>query len=229
MPPTGEDFNPNLTPTQQAQFAAERKNVDLMKAQIGTFALAQQPEKAAAATAADAALQAKIQEATQAKAQAAAVATTKYNEGQQKDIQTRYDAATAAYNTAAQAQLANQNETGKLQLQAKLKAQENEQTSQLASRAKVLDKLDADADAAHENLTQLQLVKQLSDAAGQPGILASYPELRSWLVKTGIATDAQAQQWSAQEALTAASNKLTLAQRAGSGFRPDQPTWTCSF
>jgi hypothetical protein len=104
------------------------------------------------------------------------------------------------------------------QLQAKLKAQENVQTSQLASRAKVLDQLDTDATSAHENLTQLQLVKQLSDAAGQPGILASYPELRSWLTKLDIATPEQTQQWSAQQALEAATNKLTLAQRAGSGM-----------
>jgi hypothetical protein len=104
------------------------------------------------------------------------------------------------------------------QLQAKLKAQENVQTSQLASRAKVLDQLDTDATSAHENLTQLQLVKQLSDAAGQPGVLASYPELRSWLTKLDIATPEQTQQWSAQQALEAATNKLTLAQRAGSGM-----------
>ena len=218
VPPSGEDFNPNLAPEQQQAFATKAQQLQLAQQQVSTLPFAEQPKALIEVKAKQADLAAEQQNAIAAKKLAAATATTKYNDGQQKDIQTRYDAATAAYNTAAQAQLANQNETGKLQLQAKLKAQENEQTSQLASRAKVLDKLDADADAAHENLTQLQLVKQLSDAAGQPGILASYPELRSWLVKTGIATDAQAQQWSAQEALTAASNKLTLAQRAGSGF-----------
>ncbi len=120
--------------------------------------------------------------------------------------------------TAAEADKQRQAAVDLAQLQAKLKAQENVQTSQLASRAKVLDQLDTDATSAHENLTQLQLVKQLSDAAGQPGVLASYPELRSWLTKLDIATPEQTQQWSAQQALEAATNKLTLAQRAGSGM-----------
>jgi len=115
-------------------------------------------------------------------------------------------------------QRAAQIKSDELEHQARIKATENDQTSRLASRAKVLDKLDTDAGAAQENLSQLRMVKQLSDAAGQPGVLAGYPDVRSWMVKLGIATPEQASQWSAQQALDASTQKLTLAAASGAGL-----------
>jgi hypothetical protein len=206
MPQT-EDFNPNLSPAQQAYFAAKAKGIEELYAGMGTHPPAEQPKISDEVRKGRADLQAEMQAAAQEKALSAAKAQTKYNEDQGKQVQTRYDAAVNAYHTAAQSQLASAQ-----------KASESDLTSRLTSRAKVLDKLDTDAGAAQENLSQLRMVKQLSDAAGQPGVLAGYPDVRSWMVKLGIATPEQASQWSAQQALDASTQKLTLAAASGAGL-----------
>jgi hypothetical protein len=216
--PASENFNPDLTPEQKAAFAAKAAGLDRQQQLLATLPFAEQPKAADALVAARAALTAEQQNAAQAKAQAAAAAKTVFDVEQNKAVQTRYDAAVTNYNAAVSAQGAASIKSDELEHTAKLKAQENEQTSRLASRAKVLDKLDVDAAAAHENLDQLQMVRELSDAAGGPGVLAGYPELRSWLVKTGVAGPDDVQKWSAQQALDSAANRLTLALRSGSGF-----------
>jgi hypothetical protein len=206
--PQTELYNPNMTPQQQAAFAIKQQALALKQQQVSsTLNPADVGKGLIEVKAEQAALQAEMQTAAQAKAQAASAAIEKYNENQQKQLQARYDAATNAYTTAAQSQLASAQ-----------KASESDLTSRLASRTKVLEGLDTEATASHENLTQLGIVKQLSDAAGQPGVLASYPEVRSWMTKLGIATPEQSSQWSAQQALDASTQKLTLAAAAGAGL-----------
>ena len=99
--PQTEDFNPNLTPAQQAAFAVKAQDLALKRQQIGTLPFADQPKAAAELTAQTAALAADQQNAAQEKAQKAAEATTKFQDTQRAAVQTRYDAAVAAYNEAA--------------------------------------------------------------------------------------------------------------------------------
>lgn len=207
MTPKGEDFNPNLTPAEQAVFAAKRAGLEAAKKSIPTLA----PDKVPAAVEAwnkqknD--LNAEIAAATQAKAATAATNLTKYNTNQLERIQGRYKDDLAAYNTAAGGELSSSQRIA-----------EKEAELRIASHQKVMDKLDEDHTSAVETQTNLQMMKQLSDAAGEPGVLTNYKELRAWLSKLGLASPADMQKWSAQEALDTATAKLTLGLVKGSGL-----------
>ena len=109
--PATEDFNPNLTPAQQAAFTAKAAaiaqraaGIDQTQKLLATLPFADQPKAAAeivqqrAALAADRDnLAAEQQSMAQAKAQAAAAAGTKFNDTQTAAVQTRYETALKNY------------------------------------------------------------------------------------------------------------------------------------
>jgi hypothetical protein len=89
----------------------------------------------------------------------------------------------------------------------------------IAARRKILDGLDTTSTAAHDGLTSLQTVRELSDAAGQPGFLTAMPDVSAALVRIGALKPEEVNQLSAQDALTSASNRLITSLRSGTGFQ----------
>ena len=76
--------------------------------------------------------------------------------------------------------------------------------------------LDGETRSSTEALSQLTALRDLSRASGPRSLVPA--GARDWLVRTGIATPDQAAQWSAQQALDAANNRMIGAMRNGTGF-----------
>jgi hypothetical protein len=70
-------------------------------------------------------------------------------------------------------------------------------------------------------LNQIDMVRQLSAAAGQPGLLSApyLASVKDWLIRSNVASPGQIATWSAQQALDSAVNKLTLNLKQGSGMQ----------
>ena len=164
VPPSGEDFNPlNLAPEQQAAFNTRAQALQLKQRQAETtLSQADVPKALIDVKAEQAALAAEQQNAIAAKKLAAATATTRYNEGQQKDIQTRYDAATAAYNTAAQ---------GSLTSQQAIDLENVKSGNQVGSD--LLKGYNTDSMNSAKRIDDLELLRGLSDNVGTPTPLTS--------------------------------------------------------
>ena len=201
-PPATENYNPNLTPQEQAAF-------DLQRKQISTLPFADQPKAYADLTAA-------LRAATEAKAQRAAQAVTAYDTAQRGAIQTRYDNAVTNYNTVAGELQKQENNRQTAERAAVIAANQSDLTARIASRQKIIDGLDATATQSADAVNQLQTFRVLSKAAGAPSLLPQ--GARDWLVARGVATPEQTQQWSAQTALNAANNHLIGIMRNGTGF-----------
>jgi len=93
----------------------------------------------------------------------------------------------------------------------------DERKARLASRQKLIDTVDANAESAGSALSQLQILQDLSKAAGPASLV---PEaVRTWMINTGVATPEEVQHWSAQQALEAANNRLITSLRNGTGFQ----------
>ena len=213
VPPTGEDFNPSLTPEQQAAFATKAQQLQLKQQQIGTTLMpADQAKALIEVKQQQADLTAEQQNAITAKQQAAAAATTKYNETQNKDIQTRYDASTLAYNTAAQSQLAN-NQAIQLE-QAK---------GRTADESKVMQGLDETRESARSAVDQISIARALSQSAGDPTfwqtVQKSHPAVVQAMANSGFLSPETVGQLGQAGALDAAVNKLISMARTGSGFQ----------
>ena len=209
VPPTGEDFNPNLAPEQQAAFNTRAQALQLKQRQAETTLLpADVPKALIDVKAEQAALAAEQQNAIAAKKLAAATATTRYNEGQQKDIQTRYDAAALAYNTAAQGSLTSQSKIAEINA-----------TSDAQAAGKALQDINKSTDGAQDVSNQVQMVQQLSKAAGTPGFLAAtWPTAAQALVRANLLAPAEVNQLGAQAGLDAATNRLIETMKGQAGF-----------
>jgi hypothetical protein len=217
QPPKTEDFNPNLTPAQQGEFAALSRGIEKRNAilQAGGVPLAQQSQEAREIAVAREDLQAKIQAAAQAKAAAAATNQTKWDDKQDTQMQQRYDKRLEVYNAAAAEQQKQADARATAEQLAKTTAAQSDLTSRLASRQKNLDALDAEAKGSTDALHNLELTDTLSKAAGAASLLPA--NVRDWLVNTGAATPDQIQKWSAGAALEAANNRLIQSLK-GTGF-----------
>jgi hypothetical protein len=110
---------------------------------------------------------------------------------------------------AANVALETQRQRGKLD--------EINATTGANERAKVLEKLNTDSAAAEDQIHQLQMVQELSAAAGKASVLG--PDTKEWLTKLNLASPTEINQWSAQQALDAANQRLITALRAGTGFQ----------
>ena len=201
-PPATENYNPNLTPQEQAAF-------DLQRKQISTLPFADQPKAYADLTAA-------LRAATEAKAQRAAQAVTAYDTAQRGAIQTRYDNAVTNYNTVAGELQKQENNRQSAERAAQIDAQKSELTSRISMRDGLIKKMNDQAESSADAVSQLQTFRELSNAAGAPSLLPQ--GARDWLVARGIATPEQAQQWSAQAGLNAANNHMIGVMRNGTGF-----------
>ena len=207
VPPSGEDFNPNLAPEQQQAFATKAQQLQLAQQQVSTLPFAEQPKALIEVKAKQADLAAEQQNAIAAKKLAAATATTKYNDTQQKDIQTRYDAATAAYNTAAQGSLTSQQKIAEINA-----------TSDAQAAGKALEAINTSTTGAQDVVNQSEMARQLSQTAGTPGFLALWPKVADNLVRAGLLSNEEVQQLGAQRGLDAVSNRLILALKSQAGF-----------
>jgi hypothetical protein len=147
-PPASEDFNPNLSPAQQAAY-------DLQRRQISTLPIAEQPKAYADLTAT-------IRDATQAKAEAAAKAQTAYTTAERDKIQARYDQAVTGYTTAAQSQLTSAQKLAEINAQAGA-----------TERTAALNPINTEAAASAHRLDDLQVLKGFSNNLGDPTFLTS--------------------------------------------------------
>ena len=201
-PPQTENFNPNLTSQERAAY-------DMQRQQIGLMNPADQPKAYADLTAA-------LRSATEGKAQRAATAVTTYDTAQRAAIQTRYDNAVTNYNTVASELQKQANNRQSAAEAATATANQSEVTSRINMRDELRKTLNTQAQTSGDAVSQLQLYRALSAASGEPGILPQ--AAKDWLTARGLATPAQASQWSAQAALTAANNHLIGIVRNGTGF-----------
>ena len=95
--------------------------------------------------------------------------------------------------------------------------QRTAETQRLTQQNKQIDLADTNATEAQKNLTQLALLKNLSDAAGPATIIP--PEARDWAVKLGLTTDQQAGSFTAKAALDAAASAAIPMLRQQSGMQ----------
>jgi flagellum-specific peptidoglycan hydrolase FlgJ len=206
--PQTELYNPNLTPEQQAAFAAKRQQVDFDRQNLANLPFAKQPEAVAQWKAEDAALQAEIQNAAQAKRQAASAAIEKYNENQGKQVQTRYDAALAAYNTAAQGQLTST-----------LKSRETAQQADVTRQEKRMEAIDTAAGASRESLNDLDMLRALSNSVGSVSpwsqMTVGGRKVADWIQQYKLGTPEFMAQVGNQQAYEGAVNKIITGLRAG--------------
>jgi hypothetical protein len=91
--------------------------------------------------------------------------------------------------------------------------------SGILAKQKLIDEANADVKTSHDSVTQLEALRELSTAAGTPGITAWSPGLRDWLGNMGVLTPDQMTQAAAQSALESANNHLMSALRNGTGFQ----------
>ena len=195
VPPTGEDFNPNLAPEQQQAFATKAQQLQLAQQQVSTLPFAEQPKALIEVKAKQAELAAAQQDAIAAKRQAAATNVTKYNETQQKDIQTRYDAATAAYNTAAQGNLTNQNQLKIEQAKAGYTLQQKQADTDMEEGKTFLADADQKASQASDMRNLLSLIgpnMQSLPTGMVAQVLSDHPGLVTYLKGLGVLSGPQA-------------------------------------
>ena len=219
-PPAGaEDFNPNLTPAQQAEFAAEGKSIEGRASLLGTLPLAEQPKAASDIVAARADLQAKIQAATQAKAAAAAANTTKYNENQDAAIRPRYEKEADAYAAAAQSNLTSQQKIAEQASQSGFDINKAGREVSFKTDTETLKNLATNASVAASVNPQLEQLGTVTPGALPPGITASivkaHPNLVPFLTQLGALTPEQATDTQLMQGMT---NMLSTELRPkGSG------------
>jgi hypothetical protein len=171
-PPATEDFNPNLSPAQQAAFASEAKAIE--QRALAVSAMRKPDEKSVQdILAAREEIKAKIQMAAQEKAQKAALAITKYNETQDNAIRPRYEKEVDAYKAAAQSNLAQQQELAKVEATAKETRATNREQVQNVAAQKLQEDLNKETVAARDRITALDAALELSRNVKDPTLLAS--------------------------------------------------------
>ena len=154
-----------------------------------------QPKALIEVKAKQAELAAAQQDAIAAKRQAAATNVTKYNETQQKDIQTRYDAATAAYTPAAQGNLTNQNQLKIEQAKAGYTLQQTQADTALAEGKTFLADADHKASQASDMRNLLSLIgpnMQSLPTGMVAQVLSDHPGLVTYLKGLGVLSGPQA-------------------------------------
>jgi hypothetical protein len=161
-PPKSEDFNPNLTPAQQGEFAALRRALDRKAAVVGAM---RQPDPKAVAevVAGREELNAKIQAAAQEKQQKADAATTKWNDAQRDKIQERYGKEREDYMKAAAAQQTQEHKLKEIAATGEQTRLSTEAGSIVESNKRVRDSLGDDATAAAKTIPNLEALRALSD------------------------------------------------------------------
>ena len=195
-PPATEDFNPNLSPARQAQFTALQQGIDQRITNLRNLPIAKQQEAGAALLEERAALQAKIQEETANKSQAAAANVTKYNETQDNAIRPRYEKEVDAYKAAAQSNLTSQQKIAEAQAQSGFDINKAGKQVGFETDKETLKSLAANAAVAATVNPQLEQLSTVTPGALPPGIAASivraHPNLTPFLTQVGAITPEQA-------------------------------------
>ena len=164
-PPATEDFNPNLTPQQQAAFASEAKAIE--QRALAVSAMRKPDEKSVQEIlAAREEIKAKIQMAAQEKAQKAALAITKYNETQDNAIRPRYEKEVDAYKAAAQANLTHSQTMEQKDKEGEISRLNTREGSFVESNKIIRDTLGKEAVAAAGKMQSLEGLRALSDNVG---------------------------------------------------------------
>ena len=171
-PPATEDFNPNLTPAQQAAFANEAKAIE--QRALAVSAMRKPDEKSVQdILAAREEIKARTQTAAQEKAQKAALAITKYNETQDNAIRPRYEKEVDAYKAAAQSNLTAQQEAAKQEQIGKETRLTNREQVQNHAAQKLQEDLNTSTLASRDRITALEAVLELSRNVKDPTLLAN--------------------------------------------------------
>ena len=220
-PPGAEDFSPNLSPAQQAQFAAVSQGIEQKAALLnaGGIPLADRSKVSQDIIAARADLQAQIQAATQAKAAAAAANLTKYNENQDAAIRPRYEKEVDAYTAAAQSNLASQQKIAEQASQSGFDINKAGREVSFNTDKETLKSLATNASVAASVNPQLEQLGTVTPGALPPGITASivkaHPDLVPFLTQLGALTPEQATDTQLMQGMT---NMLSTELRPkGSG------------
>jgi hypothetical protein len=159
--PDAEIYNPNLTQQQQQAFAIEQQGLDLKQRQISALSDPVALQKGLIEVKAEqAALQAKIQNATHDKAQAASAEIAKYNDNQDKQVQARYLPQLAAYNEAAKT----------AQTASETRLTNKDQAVNAANQNGLID-AQKEQVASRDKVAALDGFRAISDGVGQPGWL----------------------------------------------------------
>jgi len=218
-PPQTEDFNPNLTPAQQAAFASEAKAIE--QRALAVSAMRKPDEKSVQEIlAAREEIKAKIQMAAQEKAQKAALAITKYNETQDNAIRPRYEKEVDAYKAAAQSNLVQQQKLGEIDRTAAA-ARETEAAKQegqyiLEDRKKMAES----RDAARQSIDQVHILRALSDRAGIATALENITlpngqTVRDVMVQHGLGDEKTLAHLNGQQAYEMAATQMVMDLRKG--------------
>jgi soluble lytic murein transglycosylase-like protein len=218
-PPPSEDFNPNLTPRQQAAFAAEGKALE-QRALVERAKTNPDLKVVADIRAGREELRAKVEMAAQEKAQKAALAVTKYHETQDNAIRPRYEKEVDAYKAAAQSNLASQQEAAKIEHTART-ARETKAAEQegmvIVDERKDMAKA---RDATRQSIDQVHVLRALSDRAGTATTIENITlpngqTIRDLMVQNGLGSEATLKHLNAQQAYEAAATQMVFELRRG--------------
>ena len=221
VPPTGEDYNPELTSEQQKAFTTRAQQLQLAQQQAKTTLLNPDVPKALMdITAKQADLTAEQQNAIANKRLAAAAARTKYDETQNRDIQTRYDAQAAAYNAAAKSNLDSQNKINEAKAASTFNTEEAGARAAFEEDRQYIEKMGEASIQSQDNGNQLRQLSTVIHGVVQPGVISSViqknPAIIPFLTMAGAISPQQATDTQAMLGMTKYLSTLLRPKGTGS-------------